>query len=351
MAGLNNGGTSALCFSDGTSGMERVRFFARQLLTPDDLTQEQQYMRAKLRRHNRLLHGWGVVCGAEVKPAASDWTVTITPGYILTPQGDEVLIDTEQTLDLSQQDLDGNAVGCGEPSDPWCASVHVDRKAGDTVFIAVAYSECMVRPVRVQPAGCGCDGSDCEYSRVRDGYVVRVLTQLPQSYANMGAPNRNPFDCPDDGVRQCPDCPADPWVILASLQLKGKTIAQDDIDNRTLRRYVATFADYWFQCVDAAPPPTTAPTSQPTVQPTFSPSPLPTFLPSPFPTFTPTRPPIVVNPTLGPTRRPPIVVEPTFSPTARPPIIVDPGRIGGPGVAPPQPKDAKPKRRRTRKNG
>ena len=181
------GGVS--CQSSGLVSMERVRYFARQLITPDDLTQEQEYFRAKLRRHNRLLHGWGVVCGLEVKPAATEWSVTIEPGYALGPQGDEILVEQQVTVDLSRQDLEGNALlSCGE-IDPCCSNVRVGRAAGEQLFIAVAYAECTARPVRGQPAGCGCDGGDCEYSRIRDGYSGRVLSasQLPASCRRVAA--------------------------------------------------------------------------------------------------------------------------------------------------------------------
>jgi hypothetical protein len=115
----------------------------------------------------------------------------------------------------------------------------------------------MARPVRVQAAGCGCDGSACEYSRIRDSYVVRVLTTLPDSYRNMQAPV-SPFDCPPAGeVRPCPDCVDDPWVILATVNLSSRTIRDQDIDNTTYRRYVASFANWWFTC--AGPPPTPPP--------------------------------------------------------------------------------------------
>ena len=54
-----------------TSIAELPRYYPRQLITPDDLTLEQNYFRDRLRRHNRLLHGWGVVCGALVCPEPS----------------------------------------------------------------------------------------------------------------------------------------------------------------------------------------------------------------------------------------------------------------------------------------
>ena len=48
--------------------LERVRYFPRQLLPADDLSAEPDYLRERARRHNRYLHGWGVVCGCSVTP-------------------------------------------------------------------------------------------------------------------------------------------------------------------------------------------------------------------------------------------------------------------------------------------
>src|SRR5258706_5544857 len=87
--------------------LERPRYFPRQLITPAELTLEQTYFRDKLRRHNRLLHGWGVVCGAEVcavrNPDGNSWEpwkVRVRPGYILGPIGDEITIARERIVDL-----------------------------------------------------------------------------------------------------------------------------------------------------------------------------------------------------------------------------------------------------------
>ena len=65
---------------------DRPRYYSRQLVTPDDLTLEQDYFRAKLRRHNRIMHGWGVVCGARVVASAQKWEgagqARIRPGSV-----------------------------------------------------------------------------------------------------------------------------------------------------------------------------------------------------------------------------------------------------------------------------
>ena len=66
---------------------ERPRYYARQLVTPAELNLEASYFIDRLRRHNRLLHGWGVICGALVcrvaeteGGGAQPWKVKITPG-------------------------------------------------------------------------------------------------------------------------------------------------------------------------------------------------------------------------------------------------------------------------------
>ena len=238
--------TCALC--DNTS-LERTRFFQRQLVTAADFTQDQAYFLEKSRRHNRMLHGWGVVCGVVCKQGQGDSEVIISPGYVLGPFGDEIVIDREVTIDVSKQDLDGNAVGaCGKPTDPWCSNVRVDRRDGDKLFIAVRYAECQDSPVRVMSSGCGCDSQDCEYSRIRDSCVFRILTKLPSTYPDpMPTPDpRALWECIERG-RTCPPCPEEPWVILADVTL-GPDGKIANLDCFAHRRYVVSFADFYFMC-------------------------------------------------------------------------------------------------------
>jgi len=282
--------TSCSCHSEPglceTGVLERPRYYPRQLLTPAEMTLEQQYFRDKLRRHNRLLHGWGVVCGAvvcrvpEEQPAATrrtagdtrapgagqpapapapvkaqPWKVSVAPGYVLGPYGDEILIDGEQIVDLRTCGQDGATGGHGEPADPWCVPAFVQREPGP-LFVAVRYKELQSRPVRVQPAGCGCDETQCEYSRWRDGYEICVLSldECPPSHQN--PPDLDRFlRGPLPG---CPDCPADGWVVLARVEID---VAGEIklIDNCSCRRQVVSFAAAWWHCTgetaDKATPP------------------------------------------------------------------------------------------------
>jgi hypothetical protein len=243
-----------VCPPNGNVGLERTRFFQRQLITPDDLNQNQTYFREKMRRHNRMLHGWGVVCGVRVRQGTGDCEIVVEPGYILGPYGDEIIIDQEVTVDLCREGLDGNAVSpCANDLDPWCNDIRVNRQPGQPLYVAVRYAECQSRPVRVHTNGCGCNEGECEYSRIRDSYAVKVLTSLPESYSEARRPPRASVvgRCTEEQMKTgipCFDCPTEPWVILADVVLDNKgTIAK--IDCFSHRRYILSFAEYYFQCL------------------------------------------------------------------------------------------------------
>ena len=238
-----------------TGFLERPRYFARQLLTPAEMTLEQTYFRDKFRRHCRLMHGWGVVCGAVVcivqrtdGGGPEPWKVRVSPGYILGPYGDEIVIDKQRIIDLRTP----GTTGCAgenpvEEIDPWCSQVWVERKGG-TVYVAVKYKEITCRPVRVQPNGCGCDDTQCEYSRIRDGYEFGVLDECPEKDA---PPSINNLTTGGNPV--CLDCPENPWVALAAVTVDadGSITA---IDNCNCRRIVLSAAPYWRACENGTIP-------------------------------------------------------------------------------------------------
>lgn len=243
------------CSAAGAIGLERTRFFARQLITPDDLIQDQIYYRDKLRRHNRLLHGWGVVCGVRIRKGQGDCDIVIEPGYILGPYGDEIFIDQEITVNLCQQGTDGNAISpCSDMTDPWCSNIRVDRRADQPYYLAIRYAECQTRPVRVVGTSCGCNEMECEYSRIRDSYAIKLLSQLPSTYPDpMPEPDlEDVARCTPDHA--CPVCPSEPWVILADITFSGEgRITAEGIDCFAHRRHVVSFANYYYLCRSELP--------------------------------------------------------------------------------------------------
>jgi hypothetical protein len=241
-------------YSCTPSTIERPHYFPRQLVTPAELNLESQYFVDRMRRHNRMLHGWGVVCGAQVcrVPAAGcasaePWKVAIRPGFVIDGHGNEIEIGCERIVDIRSAAV---SVGCGDPpgesSDPWCNDIPVERDPG-RLWIAVCFRECLVRPVRTQPSGCGCDDTSCEYSRLQDGYEVRMLTSCPESHQGPPPDPREFVDSLQGRLRQCPECPEDPCVVLAAVDFDddGTILA---IDNCSCRRMVLSVADFWWRC-------------------------------------------------------------------------------------------------------
>jgi hypothetical protein len=120
------------------------------------------------------------------------------------------------------------------------------------MYLAVRYAECQTRPVRVMPAGCGCDEAECEYSRIRDSFALKVLTELPSTYNPMPDTGvESAVYCTDqaDYRRHCPPCPDDPWVILAAIALNANgELGEESIDCVAYRRYVVSFAETYVRC-------------------------------------------------------------------------------------------------------
>lgn len=273
------GGTSTASPCD-TAIAELPRYYPRQLITPDDLTLEQNYFRDRMRRHNRLLHGWGVVCGALVCPATktnADGTIVLVPynvvvqtGYILGPYGDEIILDCQRTVDLRTSGVSGvTGDACLDAPDPWCTQVYqTPSSSTNTLYIAVQYKQSMMRPVRVQPAGCGCTDTSCEFSRWHDGYEIGVLsqcpscTQAPTSSATQGlrpssrtgqtpvGTNLPAIDLTSNPT--CPDCSCGPWVGLAvvTFNQSGNILT---IDNCACRRIVTSLSQAYRSCTGLVP--------------------------------------------------------------------------------------------------
>jgi hypothetical protein len=85
----------------GDSGFKRVNYFSGVLLSERDFLGEQVYNSEKRKLHNRLLHGWGVVCGLKVLPTSPpSRRVIIEPGLAIDCAGNEILVPGPCELDV-----------------------------------------------------------------------------------------------------------------------------------------------------------------------------------------------------------------------------------------------------------
>lgn len=235
-------------WGDSTTGLERTRFYDRQRVGPDDLSQDQLWVADRLRRHNRMLHGWGIACGLVVTRCAildtdthDACTVLISAGYALDPYGNEVVVPADVAVDVCHTDGAGSLL-CPPDTDPWCAPVDTLRN-GEPRYLAIRHVEIPVKPV-LGPTGCSCSDTACENSRIRDWYEVTLLDELPGHYEQPCRPTVNPCGT----AATCAPCPQSGWVVLAALTLSREGIESFDADAE--RRYVVSFQGMCFDCSD-----------------------------------------------------------------------------------------------------
>lgn len=106
--------------------LEQPRFFCGQLLTDQDLSALVSWTRDKFAL-SRYKHGWGVVCGLDVRCASdarNPLRVAVMPGYAIGCCGDDIIICEDATLDLSD--------ACREEADP-CAELRKQLRGAPAV--------------------------------------------------------------------------------------------------------------------------------------------------------------------------------------------------------------------------
>jgi hypothetical protein len=76
--------------------LKRPHFFAGQLLDAATLQDEQDYHREKFRRHNRMLHGFGIVSGLGVHVESTSGPgggrIIVDPGCAIDHRGEEICV-------------------------------------------------------------------------------------------------------------------------------------------------------------------------------------------------------------------------------------------------------------------
>lgn len=238
--------------SCGEIATERNRYFTGKPMTARDFTDEQQYFLSRHRLHNRLLHGWGIVCGLQVKPHPSkdcpNWVV-ITPGIAIDCCGRELVVAKQTALRIADPpDRDGP-----RKQDPGKYDPRNRPPPPDDLLIYLTYEEEPTDCVPVLYHEHGCDpAQDAEPNRVRER---ARLDHMPFADVEPGcwqAPDGSDdipcrHDCDDDhpgigGSCLEPDCPCGSKVPLAKLVFDtwcDFTISDDGVKRlRTPREYL-----------------------------------------------------------------------------------------------------------------
>lgn len=167
---------------------QRPRFFAGQLLTPEDLGLIVDYTVGKARLRNKLLFGDGVVCGLTVTcPPCGDGTVLVAPGFALDCCGNEIYVPCLEEVNVNQlvrelrlRLLDG--WDCGDPcaarSAPNAARDKGDgmdangkpKRPSEHYCLHIRYDEQEAEPVAPYVSDADCAQVACQNTRIVEGY-------------------------------------------------------------------------------------------------------------------------------------------------------------------------------------
>ena len=218
--------------NEHTGGLprSRLRWFTGRFLTARDLTDEQEYHLGRHRLHNRLLHGWGVVCGLRVhtddRPRCGREYVLVEPGIALDYQGRDLVQTCTARVHW--------------PIDP-------DRTGAEDAIgiLCVRYHECLAEPLPAVTRDCTAGGGT-EPGRVVEGctFEVHVPTGAPDDpwAALLRTRTGDDDECPPPEDDNClePVCELGDCVPIALLSRVGDGPIRVDVDQygrpRTVRR-------------------------------------------------------------------------------------------------------------------
>ncbi|WP_447602823.1 hypothetical protein [Nitrospira sp. Nam80] len=140
---------------------ERARYFMGRHLTARDFRDEQAYHRTHRLFHNRILHGWGVVCGLTVKQHARhdcrNRFVELTPGIAVDCCGREIAVECAPTC--KEQ---------GMPEIPWKDY----KESRPLLLLCLCYDERRIEPVAVLHHEGDCSETKTDYGRYQDAWKL-----------------------------------------------------------------------------------------------------------------------------------------------------------------------------------
>lgn len=215
------------CSVCATNPFERNNYFFGKQFTVRDLLQEQSYFNDKRHLINRMVLGWGVVCGLNVYWDRKKRKLVVEPGMALDCCGHEIIVCERKELSFDKNDDD-----CCLDEKQWPQGKFV---------LCLEYHECHAEPIDLPPAGCDEKGKQ-EYNRIREQYKLRLKSW------DEACPKEPPdyIACPDDYKRDangpdyehechtpsvhdhlcdklrkgCPECENCDCVIIATIDFK-----------------------------------------------------------------------------------------------------------------------------------
>jgi hypothetical protein len=146
--------------------LKRVNYTFGLVLGVDEFLQSDTYFLAKHHLENRLLHGYGTVCGLEVIAQTSPTLeIQVTPGWAINPKGQEIYVSEVMCLQVND----------------W---VQANLSALETVFpvappslrlcVVLCYRECKTDVVPIPGEPCQTQSTSTAPSRILDSFELKL---------------------------------------------------------------------------------------------------------------------------------------------------------------------------------
>jgi hypothetical protein len=215
---------------------ERNNYFTGKRMTTRDFQDEQCYFNEKRWLINRTVHGWGVVCGLDVKPTEDNKGVEVTPGLAIDCCGREILV-------------------CGDAEDRYVPLIPEEHECDlllkeeeqqnvdQLIAICLEYDECKQEIVNLPFIACD-EIEKHEFNRIRDSWKITPI-RIPEEFWDKPLPfcqikgdkekSLHSYLCEKitEGCQQCPVCRC---IILAVVTVdeNGEVKEIDTCNHRKL---------------------------------------------------------------------------------------------------------------------
>jgi hypothetical protein len=212
----------------------RNRYHHGQLLTDQSFQLEQYYVKEKIWLGNRLITGYGVVCGLDVKLGDDRGSVYVTPGVAIDKWGREMIVPADtapQPLPRGPQGEEGGGYGekggHGEKEGERRDDRHEQRPEPEDEFVQVliCFKECLSDPQPLAVSECGCEET-CAAAVIRERYTVILKPgKAPEIPTHCRFPDVFNNDRVDYAAlarwvtQECPRVKGDGCIPLANVRL------------------------------------------------------------------------------------------------------------------------------------
>lgn len=227
---------------DALRSFSRPRYFHGQLLDVRHFESEQAYFKRKQWMRNRLVDGFGVVCGLDVQVGDDDHSVVVMPGLALDKQGREIVVPVRSkplaipSRPTQESGPGGGGSGGGDyGKNDKDDDEHCDD---DWVHLVICYEECKTDPEPVMAGGCD-TSARCSPGATREGYSLSLQPgKAPDIPVDSDIPglikgSSVNYRALVEWVSMPCDCDSGPGcVTLANIHLPAtdKTLELSDID-------------------------------------------------------------------------------------------------------------------------